>query len=268
MKDLVFVSHVDNLTANATRLETITQVFRDQANRLDLYDKSKEVAQELNITFAEILKLSNLSKDDLLNDKADVFDKVRKMFYINSHLAKLRKYERMLEGYNTGIDITINQIKLIKELTMLSLNDLKKLDEKSLKQILVKGNIKVFTEKMTIRNISSFFDVALSQLKNTSVIEVLLEIFNINLGDYASMYPLTFQQVNVIKGVKISNVSNSGDFSLYDITGAILKSKGKYVFSLHGYCDGRSNWKPQKSEWFIERMWKTFAHSDQQSLKH
>ena len=231
LTDLVFVSKKNDLTANSTSLNNITTVFLDQESKLNLYDKSKNLSQELNITFDELVKLSNLSKDELLNSKTSILDKIRKMFYINSHVIKLQKYKEILLSYNANISITLSNSKLMKDLNVFSLKDLKDLDKKVLKQMLVNENRMVFTEKLTIRNLSAFFEIGLEQMRNKSVTEVLTEILNINLANFASMYKLTPQQMNTIKRATISSVNNSDDASLLGLTRAILKSyAGKYFF--------------------------------------
>lgn len=231
MRDLVFVSNKVNLKGNVTTLLNITRTFLEQANRLDLYYKTRALAQELNITITEVFKLSNQSKDDLFNSKADVLDKIRKTFYVNTHLNKLREYKETLEDYNANIPIVINGLNITMNFDALSLDDVKRLNENSLKQMLVNQNRRVFTENIAIRNISAFFDIKLDQLKNMSVPEVLTEILGISLADFASLHQLTLAQLNMTKRVKISSVSNSFDQSLYSITKAIIKSKGK--LSLH-----------------------------------
>ena len=227
LRDLVFVSNKVNLKGNVTTLLNITLTFLEQANRLDLYYKTRALAQELNITITEVFKLSNQSKDDLFNSKADVLDKIRKTFYVNTHLNKLREYKETLEDYNANIPIVINDSNITMNFDALSLDDVKRLNENSLKQMLVNQNRRVFTENIAIRNISAFFDIKLDQLKNMSVPEVLTEILGISLADFASLHQLTLAQLNMTKRVKISSVSNSFDQSLYSITKAIIKSKGK-----------------------------------------
>ena len=227
LTDLVFVSKKNDLTANYTTLKNITTVFLEQEKRLNLHDKSKNLAQELNITFDELVKLSNLSKDELLNSKTNILGKIRKMFYINSHVSKLRKYKEILLGYNTNISISLDNTNIMKDLNVFSLNDLKNLDEMLLKQILVKENRRVFTEKLTMRNLSAFFEFGLDQVSNMSVTEVLTKILNITVEKFGSLYQLNSEQLNNIKLVKISSVSHSSDRSVYDITKMILKSKGK-----------------------------------------
>ena len=106
-------------------------------------------------------------------------------------------------------------------------NDLKQLDKKALKQILVKHNQELFTKMLSIRNISSFFEISLEMLKSMTIGNVLNEYLNINLTTFASLHNLTSREVDIVKMKKISTVSFPDDQSLYGLVVKILEAHGE-----------------------------------------
>ena len=227
LSDLVFVSNTSSLLENATNLNNITQTFLDQWKRVSLYYKSKDVAKELNITFEEVVRLSNLTIDGLLNSRFNVLEKIRKVFYTNIWLEKLQAYQKILLSYNRDILITIDRKKVEKHFENLTSKRVKELKESVLKSLLVAENKRAFIEDITVQNVSVFFNINISQIENLTVIAILENIFYIGGMEYASMYNLTSEHLVVLKLERLSKVPNSKFHSLHSITDKILKSQGK-----------------------------------------
>ncbi|XP_028393159.1 uncharacterized protein LOC114517546 [Dendronephthya gigantea] len=222
LMDLVFVSSKSNVTANTTTLKhVITDIFDSQAKRLYNYHKSKGVVKEFNITFEEIYESVNLTKDGFLNSKSTVIEKVRKRIYVERYIDNLKMYRDTIMAYKSGLSVVFNISQFKKDLNK-SADDLKNLEKKSLKLILVKHNQMLFTKMLGVRNISSFFETSLEILKNMTVAKVLTEYLHINLTTFASSHQLTSEEIDLLKLKKISSVSYPDDQSLYDLMKKIL----------------------------------------------
>ena len=221
--DLVFVSSMSNVTANTTTLKhIITEIFGSQTKRLYIYNKGKEVVNEFNVTFEEIYKSVNLTKDGFLDSKSTVIEKVRKKIYVERYIDNLKMYRDTLVGYKPGLSVVFNISQFEKDLNK-SADDLKNLKKKSLKLILVKHNHMLFTKMLGVRNISSFFETSLKMLKNMTVAKVLTEYLHINLTTFASSHQLTRGEIDIVKLNKISSVYYPDDRSLYDLMMKILQ---------------------------------------------
>ncbi len=232
LTDLIFVSSKKNLTANSTTLAYIAEDLVGQVERLYVYYKSKEVGNEFNITFEEIYKSANLTKDAFLSSKFSVIEDVRKQMYIKRYVHNLQMYRDSLITFQPGLSVMFNISQIEKDLNKPA-DDLKKLGKKSLKQILVKHNQGLFTKILSIRNVSSFFETSLEKLKNMTVPHLLTQVLSISLQNYATLHMFTAQQLESIKDVKISTVPSSDEKSLYEITDTMLQNKGKlYAWQL------------------------------------
>ena len=229
MEDLVFVSKNDELLLNdSTVLNNITKKFMHEWKRLRINYKSKEFAVKLNITFDEVVKLSNLSLDDFLDSKLDVFKTLRKTFFINRHLTRLQAYKNTLLSYNMGISIDVNMSLVMRKiLGKLSVEKLEELNDETLKLLFVKQYKNVFIEQLTVKNISAFFNKDLSAIMTMTVPGVVEEILNITITDYASMYGLSAEQLDLLREEKLSSVENVELSSLAMAANSILTSRGK-----------------------------------------
>ena len=228
LKDLIFVSGATNLTGNHTMLGKIAQTFLQQANRLNMYVKGRELAKELNTTFDQIIRLSGLTEQGFLNSKSEVLDQVRKTDQINTRLTELTEYKNGLMNYKDGNNtIKFNATKIRQRLFMLSLGGIKNITEKELKRYLVRENEMVFTRELSIRNISMFFGISPVSLKNTTVPHVLMEVLNISLEIYGRLYMLDAHVLDVIRSERILIEPSSEDYSLYEISNAIIQRRGK-----------------------------------------
>ena len=228
LKDLIFVSGATNLTGNHTMLGNIAQTFLQQANRLNMYVKGRELAEELNATFDQIIRLSGLTEEGFLNSKSEVLDQVRKTDQVNKRLPELTEYKNDLMNYTDGNNtIKFNATKIRQRLLMLSLGEIKNITEKELKQLLVSENEMVFTRALSIRNISMFFGISPVSLKNTTVPHVLMEVLNISLEIYGRLYMLDAHDLDVIRSERILIEPSSEDYSLYEISNAIIQRRGK-----------------------------------------
>ena len=228
LKDLIFVSGATNLTGNHTMLGNIAQTFLQQANRLNMYVKGRELAEELNTTFDQIIRLSGLTEEGFLNSKSEVLDQVRKTDQVNKRLPELTEYKNDLMNYTDGNNtIKFNATKIRQRLLMLSLGEIKNITEKELKQLLVSENEMVFTRALSIRNISMFFGISPVSLKNTTVPHVLMEVLNISLEIYGRLYMLDAHDLDVIRSERILIEPSSEDYSLYEISNAIIQRRGK-----------------------------------------
>lgn len=229
LKDLIFVSGATNLTGNHTMLGNIAQTFLQQANRLNMYVKGRELAKELNTTFDQIIRLSGLTEQGFLNSKSEVLDQVRKTDQINKRLSELTEYKNDLMNYKDGINLQFNATKIRQRLLMLSLGEIKNITKKELKQLLVRENEMVFTRELSIRNISMFFGISPVSLKNTTVPHVLMEVLNISLEIYGRLYMLDAHDLDVIRSERILIEPSSEDNSLYEISNAIIQRRGKLL---------------------------------------
>ena len=227
LKDLRFVSSKQVSTANTTTLASISDDLVKQVKRLYVYYKSKEVINEFNITFEEIYKSANLTKDEFLNSKFSVIEDIRKRMYIKIHVNDIQMYRDTLLTYKPGLNVMFNISQIESDLDK-NADDLKQLDKKSLKQILVKHNQELFTKMLSIRNISSFFEISLERLKSMTIGNVLNEYLNINLTTFASLHNFTSKEVDIVKMKKISTVPFPDDQSLYGLVVKMLEGRGKY----------------------------------------
>jgi hypothetical protein len=84
---------------------------------------------------------------------------------------------------------------------------------------------------LSIRNISSFFEISLEKLKNMTVGNVLTEYLNIKLTTFASLYKLTGREIDIVKMKKISTVPYPDDQNLYGLVIKMLEAHGKYYLS-------------------------------------
>ena len=230
LMDLIFVGSKENLTANITTLAYITERLVRQVDRLYVYYKSKEVRKEFNITFEEIYESANLTKDGFLSSKFSVIENIRKQMYVKRYVSNLQMYRETLLTYKLGLSVMFNISQIKKNLNKPA-DDLKKLDQKSLKQILVKPNQQLFTKMLSIRNISSFFEISLEKLKNMTVGNVLTEYLNIKLTTFASLHELTGREIDIVKMKKISTVPYPDDQNLYGLVMKMLEAHGKYYLS-------------------------------------
>ena len=226
LKDLRFVSSKQVSTANTTTLASISDDLVKQVKRLYVYYKSKEVINEFNITFEEIYKSANLTKDEFLNSKFSVIEDIRKRMYIKIHVNDIRMYRDTLLTYKPGLNVMFNISQIESDLDK-NADDLKQLDKKALKQILVKHNQELFTKMLSIRNISSFFEISLERLKNMTIGNVLNEYLNIKLTTFASLHNLTSREVDIVKMKKISTVPFPDDQSLYGLVMKMLDAQGE-----------------------------------------
>lgn len=232
LMDLVFVSDNHNLTRNDTMLKYIVHMFLKQTDRLNMYIKSRSLEKQLNISFGKVLQLSNLTKQAFLDSKPAVLEEVKNKAFeieINLKLEKLREYKDNLKAYKGNLSVTLDDVKIRKHFMMLSLNEIKDTKDKTLKQMIVNENRMIFTKILTIRNISTFFNIAGDVLKNMNVPDLLNEVLGISLDNYTMLHMFTDHQLDVIKGEKILTVNYSDDKSLYEVTIAILQIKGKYT---------------------------------------
>ncbi len=230
---LIFVSDKRNLTGNNTMLKYIAQMFIDQSHRLRMYIKIKELEKELNISFDDILQLSGLTKQVLLDSGPEVLEQVKKTVQINPRLDKLTEYKRSLMTYKDNLNITLDIMKIRRHFNTLSLKKINNITERELKQILVRENMMTFTKTLSIRNISEFFNISRASLKNMTVPHLLTQVLSISLQNYTTLHMFTAQQLESIKDVKISTVPSSDDKSLYAITDTMLQNKGKpYAWQL------------------------------------
>ena len=230
LTDLIFVSSKQNLTANTTTLAYITEGLVGQVERLYVYYKSKEVANEFNITFEEIYKSANLTKDAFLSSKFSVIENVRKQMYIKIYVNNLQMYRDTLITFQPGLSVMFNISQIEKDLNKPA-DDLKKLGKKSLKQILVKHNQELFTKILSIRNISSFFETSLEKLKNMTVSNVVTEYLGIRLTTFASLHGLTSDEVAIVKMKKISTVPYADDQNLNGLVMKMLEARSEYHFT-------------------------------------
>ena len=230
LSNLIFVSSKQNLTMNTTKLAYIAHVVVEQAERLYVYYRIVKIEKEFNITFEDILVSANLTKDGLLNSSFSAIENIRKQMYINKHVKNLEMYRDALISYRPGLsdNVIFNMTQIRKDLDK-SADDLKKLDKKSVKQILVKYNQELFTKMLSIRNISSFFEISLETVKNTTVGNVLDEYLNINPSTFASLNNLTHREIDVFNMTKISTVPYPDDRSLYSLVMGILEDHGGYI---------------------------------------
>ncbi|CAB4006239.1 microneme [Paramuricea clavata] len=220
---LIFVSDEQNLTGNNTMLKSIAQIFLHQTDRLRMYVKSIELAKELNISFDDILQLSGLTKQVLLDSKPEVLEQVKKTVQIKNLLGKLTEYKRSLMTYKNNVQISLDVMKIRQHFNRLSLKKINSTTDKELKQILVGENKMIFTKTLSIRNISTFFDVSRASLKEMTVAHLLTQVLGISLENYTTLHMFTTHQLEGIKDVKISTVPSSDDMTLYEITNAILQ---------------------------------------------
>ena len=227
LMDLIFVSSKDNLTANSTTLAYITESLVPQVERLYVHYRSKVVSKEFNITFEEIYKSANLTKDGFLSSKFSVIENIRKQMYIKRYVNNLQMYRDTLITYRSGLSVMFN-ISLIEKDLNKPADELENLEKKSLKQILVKHNQQLFTNMLSIRNISSFFEISLEKLKIMTVGNVLTEYLNIKLTTFASLHELTGREIDVVKIKKISTVPYPDDQNLYGLVMKMLEAHGKY----------------------------------------
>lgn len=227
--DLIFVSSKQNLTMNATTLAYLADVVAEQAERLYVYYRIVKIRKEFNVTFEDLQKSANLTKDGLLNSNFSAIENIRKQMYIKVHLETLEMYRDTLISYKPGVNITFNITQITKDLNK-SADDLKDLEKKSLKQILVKYNQELFTRLFSIRNISSFFEVSLDKLKNTTVSNVLDEYLNISLTTFASLHDVSNTEIYLVNMTKISSIPYPDDQSLYGLAMKII-DKGEYIRS-------------------------------------
>ena len=230
LSNLIFVSSKQNLTMNTTKLAYIAHVVVEQAERLYVYYRIVKIEKEFNITFEDILVSANLTKDGLLNSSFSAIENIRKQMYINKHVKNLEMYRDALISYRPGLsdNVIFNMTQIRKDLDKPA-DDLKKLDKKSVKQILVKYNQELFTKMLSIRNISSFFEISLETVKNTTVGNVLGEYLNINPSTFASLNNLTHREIDVFNMTKISTVPYPDDQSLYSLVMKILEDHGGYI---------------------------------------
>lgn len=230
--NLIFVSSKQNLTMNSTKLAYIAEVVVEQAERLYVYYRIAKIRKEFNITFEDVRVSANLTKDGLLNSNFSAIENIRKQMYIKRHVKNLEMYRDTLISYRPGLsDGVMFNITQIRNDLDKPADDLKKLDKKSLKQILIKYNQELFTKMLSIRNISSFFEMSLETVKNTTVANVLAEYLNISLATFASLHNLTNTEIDVINMTKISTVPYPDDQSLYSLVMKMFEDHGRYIRS-------------------------------------
>lgn len=230
--NLIFVSSKQNLTMNSTKLAYIAEVVVEQAERLYVYYRIAKIRKEFNITFEDVRVSANLTKDGLLNSNFSAIENIRKQMYIKRHVKNLEMYRDTLISYRPGLsDGVMFNITQIRNDLDKPADDLKKLDKKSLKQILIKYNQELFTKMLSIRNISSFFEMSLETVKNTTVANVLAEYLNISLATFASLHNLTNTEIDVINMTKISTVPYPDDQSLYSLVIKMFEDHGRYIRS-------------------------------------
>lgn len=230
--NLIFVSSKQNLTMNSTKLAYIAEVVVEQAERLYVYYRIAKIRKEFNITFEDVRVSANLTKDGLLNSNFSAIENIRKQMYIKRHVKNLEMYRDTLISYRPGLSASVmfNITQIRKDLNKPA-DDLKRLDKKSLKQILIKYNQELFTKMLSIRNISSFFEISLETVKNTTVANVLAEYLNISLATFASLHDLTNTEINVVNMTKISTVPYPDDQSLYSLVIKMFEDHGRYIRS-------------------------------------
>ena len=231
LKDLEFASSKAVSTANTTTLVSISKILVERVERLYVYHKSKEVINEFNITFEEIYKSANLTKDEFLNSKFSVIEDIRKQRYIKIYVNNIQMYRDAVLTYKPGVNVLFNKSQIESDLDKTA-DELKKLDKKSLKQILVKHNQELFTKMLSVRNISSFFEISLERMRNMTIGDVLTEYLNIKLTTFASLHKLTSKEVDIVKTKKISTVPSPDDQSLGGLVMKILEDHGKYYHLL------------------------------------
>lgn len=230
--NLIFVSSKENLTMNSTKLAYIAEVVVEQAERLYVYYRIAKIRKEFNITFEDVRVSANLTKDGLLNSNFSAIENIRKQMYIKRHVKNLEMYRDTLISYRPGLsDGVMFNITQIRNDLDKPADDLKKLDKKSLKQIVIKYNQELFTKMLSIRNISSFFEMSLETVKNTTVANVLAEYLNISLATFASLHNLTNTEIDVINMTKISTVPYPDDQSLYSLVMKMFEDHGRYIRS-------------------------------------
>ena len=230
LMNLVFVSGERNLTQNTTVLKYIVEVFLQRTNRLKMYMRSKELGKELKISFDEMVQFLDLSKEEFLDSKPEVLEKVRsiKVTLINKLLSKLAGYKNDLMTYKDNVNISLDVMKIRQHFNMLSLNDINSTTDKELKQILVNQNVTLFTKILSLRNMSTFFHISPPTLKNMTVPDVITQVLGISVHNFTSLLMLTAHQLQVIHDSKISSVAYSMEKTLYEVTHALLEEKGKY----------------------------------------
>ena len=233
--DLEFVSSLKNLTMNISTLAYINNVVVGQVERLYVYYKSKEIKKEFNLTFEEIYNSVNLTKDEFFNSKFSTIDKILKEMYIKRYVNNLKMYRATLMTYQHNLTVPFNASQIEKDLDK-PVDYLKKLEKKALKQILVKHNVELFTKILSVRNVSSFFEISLEKLKNMTIVNVLTGYLNISLATFASLHGLEKREIESVKMKKVSTVSQPEDQSIYSLVMTILDSEYCFLSLFHISC--------------------------------
>ena len=231
LEDLIFVSYMHNLSANTTSLRYISETFSVQSHRLYIYYKSREVMREFNVTFNEIIISINLTKDEFLDSMINVIEKARRQLYIMKYVADLKRYRNLLLTFQSGLNVILNESRIVSYLSRWKTDELKTLDKNTIKQLLVKQNGNLFTAMLTIRNLSSFFETSLNDLKNMTVQSLLIKMLNISVRNYRKWYNFSDIQMKAVEDVKISTVAMVDHMTLVEITNYILMEKGQFRFS-------------------------------------
>ena len=161
----------------------------------------------------------------------NVIEKARRQLYIMKYVADLKRYRNLLLTFQSGLNVILNESRIVSYLSRWKTDELKTLDKNTIKQLLVKQNGNLFTATLTIRNLSSFFETSLNDLKNMTVQSLLIKMLNISVRNYRKWYNFSEIQMKAVEDVKISTVAMFGHMTLVGITNNILMKKGQFRFS-------------------------------------